>query len=326
MSIRLAFYEVFAEEEAELRRQLADLSTQASFCPLTIQESGDPAPTQALISIRTQSRLPAAWWPGTRALLTRSTGYDHLLPLAGQPGAPPLAALPEYCSRAVAEQAVLLWMALLRRLPAQVRQMARFDRERLTGRECAGAQLALFGVGRIGHEIAGLARALGMQVVGVDPVQRHADVPYLPPDRALAAADVVVCAMNLTTANRGYFDAARWGQVQRGAAFVNVARGELSPPGPLLEALRSGRLAGAALDVYDGEDALGAALRAAGPAAAPSPWPALLSHPAVLCTPHNAFNTAEAVVRKCAFTVAQCRAFIESGVFRWPLAVPPPGP
>ena len=319
MSIQLAFYEVFSEEEAELRRQLADLSARASFSPLTIQESGHPAPSNALISIRTQSRLPATWWPGTRALLTRSTGYDHLLPLAGQPGAPPLAALPEYCSRAVAEQAVLLWMALRRRLPDQLRQMARFDREHLTGRECAGASLALFGVGRIGSEIAGLARALGLAVVGVDPIKRQADLTYLSPQHALAQADIVVASMNLTPANRGYFDEARWNQVRPGAVFVNVARGELSPPGPLLNALRSGRLAGAALDVYDGEDALGAALRAAGPTAAPPPWPELLAHPAVLCTPHNAFNTAEALVRKCDFTVQQCRTFLEKQAFRWPL-------
>ena len=101
---------------------------------------------------------------------------------------------------------------------------------------------------------------------------------------------------------------------------MNVARGELSPPAPLLEALQSGRLAGAALDVYDDEDTLGAALRGGGPAAAPAPWDALLAHPAMLCTPHNAFNTAEAVVRKCAYTIDQCRAFATQGAFRWPLA------
>ena len=320
MSIQLAFYEVFAEEEAELRRQLAGAPFTATFCPVTVQESGHPPPAQALVSIRTQSRLPATWWPGTLGLLTRSTGYDHLLPLRGAQGAPPLAALPEYCTRAVAEQAVLLWMSLLRRLPAQLRQMPRFNREQLTGRECAGSTLAIFGAGRIGHEIAGLARALSMQVVAVDPVIRHADLTYLPAEQALATSDVVVCAMNLHAANRGYFDAARWAQTRPGAVFVNVARGELSPPAPLLAALQSGHLAGAALDVYDDEDALGAALRMGGPAAAPVPWGALLAHPAMLCTPHNAFNTAEALVRKCAYTVEQCRAFASQGTFRWPLA------
>lgn len=319
MSIQLAFYEVFAEEEAELRRQLASAPFTATFCPVTVQESGHPPPAQALVSIRTQSRLPETWWPGTLGLLTRSTGYDHLLPLRGAQGAPPLAALPEYCTRAVAEQAVLLWMSLLRRLPAQLRQMPRFNREQLTGRECAGSTLAIFGAGRIGHEIAGLARALSMQVVAVDPVIRHADLTYLPPAPALARAGVIVCAMNLTEQNECYFDGHRWAQTRPGAVFINVARGELSPPGPLLEALRSGHLAGVALDVYDGEDALGAALRRFGPAGAPPPWPELLAHPAVICTPHNAFNTSEAVERKCALTLEQCRTFLKTGAFRWSL-------
>lgn len=62
---------------------------------------------------------------------------------------------------------------------------------------------------------------------------------------------------------------------------------------------------------YEWRGALGAALRTAGPTAAPPPWPELLAHPAVLCTPHNAFNTAEALVRKCDFAVQRCRAFLE---------------
>ena len=313
------FYEVFREEEQELRRAMDAAGLSGAYRQATIQESGDAGPPAALVSIRTQSRLPATWRGRTRALLTRSTGYDHILPLLGLPDAPALAALPEYCTRAVAEQAMLLWTALLRRLPAQSAQMARFDREGLTGGECAGRTLVVTGVGRIGGEIARIGRGLDMEVIGVDIAPRDATVRHLPPEDAFSRADVIVCAMNLTPANRGYFDAARWRSVRPGAVFVNVARGELSPGAPLLAALREGRLAGAALDVFDDEDQLGTALRRGGPAAAPAPWPELLAHPRVLCTPHNAFNTVEAVARKSALTVRQCRTFLATGRFEWPL-------
>lgn len=320
------FYEVFQEEEKSLRRAVSETGITADYTAATVQESGDTEPPAALVSIRTQSRLPASWQGRVQGLLTRSTGYDHLLPLLAQPGAPALAALPEYCTRAVAEQALLLWLALLRRLPAQWAQMPRFNREGLTGGECAGRTLAVTGVGRIGGEIARIGRALDMDVIGIDIAPRHPGIRFLPPAEAFPRADVVVCAMNLTAENRGYFDAARWQVLRPGAVFVNVARGELSPPAPLLAALNAGRLAGAALDVFDGEDALGVALRSGGPAAAPAPWPELLAHPRVLCTPHNAFNTLEAVARKSALTVRQCHAFLARGRFEWPLPALPPSP
>lgn len=318
----IAFYEVFPEEEQALRAALAAVELTGVYHPETIQASGHELPAAPLVSIRTQSRLPASWRPLVRALVTRSTGYDHLLPLAALPDAPALAALPEYCTRAVAEQALLLWLALLRRLPAQLHQGKRFNRDHLTGHECAGRTLTVVGVGRIGHEIARVGQALDLRIIGVDLVARHPDVTYLPPGPALAEADIVVCAMNLTPDNHAYFDAARWAQVRPGAVFVNVARGELSPPAPLLQALRDGRLGGAALDVYDSEDELADALRRAGPAGAPPVWRELMVHPAVLCTPHNAFNTSESVARKSEFTARQCRAFLSTGRFEWPLVIP----
>ena len=105
---------------------------------------------------------------------------------------------------------MLLWMALLRKLPRQVRQFHEFHRDGLTGPECQGKTLAVVGVGNIGHEVCAIGRALGMNVLGVDRDPRHADVDYATIEQALAQADVIVCAMDLNDSNRGYFDAAKW--------------------------------------------------------------------------------------------------------------------
>jgi D-lactate dehydrogenase len=321
------FYEAFAEEAAAIRR-LLPAGIDATYTDRTIQESGDAAPPAPVISVRTQSRLPTAWAPKLTAILSRSTGYDHLqaYAVAVAPAAgPALGYLPLYCHRAVAEQALLLWLALLRRLPRQMKQFRTFHRDHLTGGECAGRTLAVVGVGWIGAEVARLGAALGMRVLGVDRAPRFTDIAHVPLGEALAQADIVVCAMDLNPSNRGFFDAARWRQVKPGALFVNISRGELSPAVDLLAALASGQLAGVGLDVYNQEAELAVALRSGSPT---SDHPevqatlALARRDDVICTPHNAFNTAEAVERKSEHSVRQLVALRDTGRFLWD--APPP--
>jgi D-lactate dehydrogenase len=159
-----------------------------------------------------------------------------------------------------------------------------------------------------------------MRVLGVDRKPGKADVEFADAAVALPQADVVVCAMDLNDANRGYFDAARLGQIKRGAIFVNISRGELSPSNALLEALKAGQLAGVGLDVYDREAELAVALRTGQPSADPEVRAtlALAERDDVICTPHNAFNTAEAVERKSEHSVQQIVAFRDRGKFLWP--------
>ncbi len=207
---------------------------------------------------------------------------------------------------------MLLWMALLRRLPRQIAQFARFDRDGLTGGECAGRRLLVVGVGRIGHEIARIGRGLDMQVRGVDLVRRHADVEYATSEEGIPWADVIACAMNLTPENRGWFDAARLAPARRGAIFVNVSRGELSPAAGLARLLDDEVLGGVGLDVYEGEPGLAMALREGRGDFR------LAGRPNVILTPHNAFNTAEALERKVLQSVEEVRKFLREGRFSWP--------
>ena len=318
------FYEAFAEEAERLLHHAAAAGLRVGHSPLTIQETGHAAPPAPVVSLRTQSIFPPAWAPHLRGILTRSTGYDHLFAYRDAVGdaCPPLGYLPLYCVRAVAEQALLLWTALLRRLPRQLAEFDRFRRDHLTGRENPGKTLALFGVGHIGYEIWRIATALGLIVRGVDPVRRHADVAYAEPAEALAQADIVVCAMNLTPRNRGYFTRDVLAQAQRRPILVNVARGEFTPAAVLEAALDDGLLSGVALDVFNEESTLAPALRT-GDAAALSPDnQALLrlrKRHDVLLTPHNAFNTVEAVERKSEQSIRTLLHFRKTGQFLWPV-------
>ena len=318
------FYEAFAEEAERLMHYAAGTGLRVGHSPLTIQETGHAAPPAPIVSLRTQSIFPPAWAPHLRGILTRSTGYDHLFAYrdAVGPACPALGYLPLYCVRAVAEQALLLWTALLRRLPRQLAEFDRFRRDHLTGRENPGKVMALFGVGHIGYEIFRIAGALGIEVRGVDPVRRHEDVAYAAPEEALAEADIVVCAMNLTSRNRGYFTRAVLAQAKRKPILVNVARGEFTPAAVLEAALEEGLLSGAALDVFNEESTLAPALRTGNPAALTPDNQALLrlrKRPDVLLTPHNAFNTVEAVERKSEQSIRTLLHFQKNGQFLWPV-------
>lgn len=315
------FYEAFSEEAATIRAQLPK-TVRAGFAAETIQEQQHEHCPAPIISVRTQSRIPNSWSTQLNAIITRSTGYDHILRYRQACGVEVAAChLPLYCHRAVAEQAMTLWMMLLRRIPQQLLQFSTFNRSGLTGRECAAKTLLVVGVGNIGYQVVDIGRGLQMKVLGVDIEQRHPDVDYVSIEDGLAVADIVVCAMNLTNDNDGYFDKARWQQLKPGGLFINISRGELALPQHLLKALANQQLTGIALDVYADESTLGNTLRAGQHSKSDDPLVAahrqLHAHPQVICTPHNAFNTSEALQRKAQQSVDQYHYFLQHGHFEW---------
>lgn len=316
------FYEAFEEEERELRSMIGD-EMVCEYSSQTIQELNHTAPPAKLISIRTQSKIPPEWSKHLDGVLSRSTGYDHLVAFRAKVKKDvALGFLDEYATRAVAEQAVLHALALLRRLPLQMQQFKKFERDGLTGLECPGKDFLVVGVGRIGSEICRIAQALGFNVKGVDLVRNQRDVEYVSKETGIPWADVIVCAMNLTDENRGYFDYERMKYVKQGALFVNIARGEHSPIRDLTRLLEEKKLSGVGLDVYEDEGTLGAALR--GHASIVSEklkdLQRLSGYPNVILTPHNAFNTSEAVKRKSQMSVEQIKHFLKHKDFIWKIS------
>ena len=317
--MKVFFYEVFREEKDALLRHLP-AGLDAGFTPHTIQEARQTEPPAGFISIRTQSVIPEAWASELTGILSRSTGYDHVkVFLDGSKATIPAGYLPQYCSRAVAEQALLLWLSLMRKLRAQVENFRNFDRNGLTGTECRGKMLLVVGVGNIGSEVCRIGSSLGMESLGVDIVIRHPSIRYASIDDALPKADVIVCSMNLTNENRGYFHYRVLKKAKPGVIFINIARGELSPAADLLRLLEEGILGGVGLDVYEDEGELATILRS-GKTSSDSTTQAVLKlaqHKNAILTPHNAFNTREALELKASQSAAQVEHFLRHGAFLW---------
>jgi len=315
------FYEAF-EEEAKALQSYMPSHVRAGYTWKTIQESGDRTPPARLISVRTQSYLPPDWGEDLDGILSRSTGYDHLIAYRNRCNAnPALGYLPLYCNRAVAEQAALLWMACLRKLEQQRSQFLKFQSDGLTGSECRGKRLLVVGVGNIGSEIVNIGRGLQMEVRGVDIVEKYPDVTYVSGEEGIAWADIICCSMNLTQVNAGYFSYDLLKRAKPGIIFINIARGELSPCTGLLKLVEEGRIAGLALDVYNHESELAVSLREGRPSQDPEVQTVhrLATYPNVIMTPHNAFNTEEAVQTKSEHSVRQLIHLMEEGRFEWPV-------
>ncbi len=311
------FYEAF-EEEARLIEDLLQGKLLFDLTDRTIQESGDKIPPARLISIRTQSVIPEDWQSELDGVLSRTTGFDNLKAYQKAIKTPvALGYLEEYATRAVAEQAILLMLSLLRRLPRQIQQFRHFQRDGLTGQEALGQNLLVVGVGRIGGEIVRMAQPLGLNVKGVDIVERHDFVHYVQPDEGLPWADIIICAMNLTDENFHYFSYDLLKKARPGVIFINVARGEHAPLYDLLRLVQEGHLGGLALDVFEDEPSLATALRTDQARVSEKARIVfdLLAYPQVIFTPHNAFNTAEALQRKVQFSLDEIFYFLEHHQF-----------
>jgi D-lactate dehydrogenase len=314
------FFEAFEEEQDALKKYNDD-RFDAGYSWKTIQEYGASEPPAPVISVRTQSKIPAEWSDKLKGILTRSTGYDHLVEYRRETGADNIqyAYLPLYCNRAVAEQGMLLWMALLRKLPKQSAQFKTFNRDGITGRETLNKNLLVVGVGNIGNQIVRIGQGLGMNVKCVDIEKKYDDLEYVQFEDAAEWADIVVCAMNLNSGNYHYFDYGKLKKARPGVLFINISRGEFSPLNDLLKLLDEGHLSGVGMDVYENEKLIGPVLRGEinSDSEEISAVRELLSRDNVIMTPHNAFNTSEAVERKSEQSIQQFEEFTASGLFLW---------
>ncbi len=189
-----------------------------------------------------------------------------------------------------AEHAIGLLLASLRNIPPAVSSMraGKWARKEFPGTEMRGKTLGLVGLGRIGRHVATIARAFGMRIIAHDPYLPEAralelGIELVPVDQLLSRADVVSLHLPLTDDTRHFLNRERIAQMKDGAVVVNTARGALIDDTALIEALDSGKLGGAALDVFEPE-----------PLVEDSP---LRSHERVTLTPHLAASTSEAQER-----------------------------
>jgi D-3-phosphoglycerate dehydrogenase len=213
---------------------------------------------------------------------------------------------PESTVISAAEHTIGLLVALTRNIPqahAALKQ-GRWERKAYGGVELADKTLGVLGFGRIGQQVARRAAGLGMRVVAYDPFVspdrfRELGVERVESEREVyAAADFLTLHLPLTDETRGSINAKAFGRMRTGVRIVNAARGALVDEDDLLEALKSGKVGGAALDVFSTEPYTGP----------------LLELDNVVATPHLAASTEEAQDRAGVIIAEQVAAALDGGL------------
>jgi D-3-phosphoglycerate dehydrogenase len=276
-----------AEHEVEVRTGLARDEFLAAL------------PGYDALVVRSQVKVDAeAIAAGTRLVVVgrAGVGVDNIDVAAASQAGIAVVNAPTANTIAAAEHTLALTYALARHIAAADASVRRGEwrRAEFMGSELAGRTLGIVGLGRIGLAVADRARAMEMHLVAYDPyvaahVAAEHGVALLSLERLLEVADVVTVHVPLNDATRGLIGAAELARIKPAALLVNVARGGVVDEEALAEALNAGRVAGAAVDVFEHEP----------PTSSP-----LMSAPNTVLTPHLGASTREAQA-KVAVEVAQ---------------------
>ncbi len=207
---------------------------------------------------------------------------------------------------AVAELTIGLMLALARKLPAANTSMhaGKWEKKNLQGAELRGKTLGILGLGRVGIEVARRARGFGLEIIGSDPfvsaaVARENGIALVSVEELFSKADYLTLHVGLTPQTANIINAKTLATMKKGVRIINCARGELVDEAALVDALKSGQVGGAALDVFTVEPPKD------------SPYSHLDN---VILTPHIAGSTAEAQEAVGVQIAMQVREYLKLGV------------
>ncbi|HEX8722490.1 MAG TPA: phosphoglycerate dehydrogenase [Pyrinomonadaceae bacterium] len=256
--------------------------------------------------------------PRLRVIGRAGVGVDNIaVPAATQRGVVVMNA-PDGNTMTTAEHTLALLLALARRVPQGQASLkaGRWERKKFVGVELRGKTLGVVGLGRIGRVVASRALGFEMKVVAFDPFVaqeslRDEGIELAPLEEVCARADFLTVHAPLTPETRGIIGVRELARTKPGVLVINCARGGLIDERALYEAIREGRVAGAALDVFEQE-----------PPPADHP---LLSLEEVVATPHLGASTKEAQEGVAVIVAEQMRDFFLTGAVRGAVNVPAVG-
>lgn len=265
-----------------------------------------------------------------KLIACRSTGFNNIDVSACQSRNISIVNVPTYGERTVAEYTFALILALSRKILPSVEQTKQgvINSSLVHGHDLFGKTIGIVGLGRIGKNVAKLAEAFGMTVVAYDPFATEASIndfslSLLELPDLLKVSDFVSVHAPLTKDNKHLFDKHLFDQMKKGSIFINTARGELMVTSDLIEALQTGPISGAGIDVLEGENLVDLneeeILLKKGRVSTELLQEAvannvLVKMPSAIVTAHNAYNTGEAIRRINTTTKVNIEAFLRGEI------------
>ncbi|MFA6552264.1 MAG: hydroxyacid dehydrogenase [Candidatus Paceibacterota bacterium] len=322
--MEIAFFELEDWEKKYFEENLKDHQLSFYGKPLT-KDFGDTVSAEIIstfiyskIDSETLSKLP-----NLKFIATRSTGFDHIDISKCKELDIKVGNVPSYGENTVAEHTFALILALSRKVIDGVEETraGNFDLKTLRGFDLKGKTIGVIGTGKIGSRVVRMAHGFEMRIVCFDIVENSElvdkyGVKYVSLDELMSSSDIISLHMPLNEKTKYLISDENIGKIKKGAYIINTARGALIKTTALLRGLKEGIVAGAGLDVLEGE------------ADIKEEWQILsdefskermtinlanniiLKDKRVIVTPHDAFNSAESLRRILDTTKENIESFI----------------
>ncbi|MFH0924917.1 MAG: hydroxyacid dehydrogenase [bacterium] len=334
--MKIAFFGIKPDEKKYIQSKLQSLFPERSR-GITIEFFGNPLDKNSIpkntdfdaISVFVNSQVDKdiiSKFKKLKLITTRSTGFDHIDLKTCKKKKITVVNVPSYGENTVAEFSFALILALSRKVYQsydQIRETGSFNLEDFQGFDLKGKTLGVIGTGRIGRHSIKIAKGFGMRVLAYDKYpskgfEIEAGFFYVSLNELLEKSDVVTLHVPYNKETHHLINKRSLSKIKKGSILINTSRGGVVETGALVRALQNKQLAGAGLDVLEEEGIIKdeAEFLFKGHPKEDDLRTLLANHvlidmPNVIITPHNAFNTEEALNRILDTTAENITAFIE---------------
>ncbi len=286
--IKIVFLQVDAEDQDLTKNQFPDAEVIEGIPEDIAAVCADAEIVSTFIGIDMNADLLSKL-PNLKLLCTRSVGFNHIDLEYCAKNDITVCHVPDYGSHVIAEHVFALLLSTLRHIPEADKKVESgdFDYHGLRGVSLRGKTLGIIGTGKIGRKAAQIAGGFGMRILAVDrcrtiELEDLLHVKYTELDQLLAESDIITLHLPAIKETHHMIDADAFSKMKDGVCLVNTARGELIDSDALLDALNSGKVKHALLDVLEHEHNF-------------EENKELIKHPNVVSTPHIAFYAEESM-------------------------------
>ncbi|MBI2572623.1 hydroxyacid dehydrogenase [Candidatus Woesearchaeota archaeon] len=328
--MKIGFFALEAWEKEFLLKSFPSASCIFSTQELTSRNAGKYADLE-VVSVFVHSKVDEkvlSLMPKLKCVATRSTGFDHVDLAACTKRGIAVCNVPTYGENTVAEHTFALILALSRKITDCIAaaKLSQVDFKQLRGFDLAGKTLGVVGCGNIGRHVVRIARGFEMNVMVFDmrpdPVfAKEMGFSYVSMEKLVAQSDIITLHVPYNPHTHHLLNKKMFGLMKKGSYLINTSRGGIVDTDALVWALKTKRLAAAALDVLENECGLSeelSLLRKSDTALCTMKTVlenhVLLTMPNVIITPHNAFNSQEAMRRILQTTVENIQGFMKKKI------------
>jgi len=320
---KVVFYGIWPDAKKYIRSKMKGFSVNINTEPINEQNIKKDTEILAFFVVSKITKKIIKKLPKLKMIATMSTGYNHIDLVAAKKKKIPVCNVPSYGENTVAEHAMSLVLGLSRKLFPSVKRVKEgvYDFHGLRGVDLKGKTMGVIGTGRIGRHLINMAKGFEMNIVAFDAfpnkdMAKEIKFKYLPLNKLLSESDFISLHVPLFPSTYHLINKKNIKKIKKGAYIINTARGELIEPEALLWALENEQIAGAGLDVLEDEGFVQDEEKIISSDVTEIQIKTnlinniIIDHPNTIITPHNAFNSTEALQRIIKTTVENIKGFV----------------